>query len=305
MIPADETFGGTWPFGAHFSTASGFKQHYVDVGPPDGEVVVLLHGEPTWGYLYRHMIPGLASRYRVIVPDHMGFGKSETPLDRNYTLQTHVENLERLLDDLNVTNITLVGQDWGGPITGAYTARNPHRVTRLFLMNTVLGYGGGQSAQGKTPWFQWIEKHADAGTLEGILGELGSTVLSVMKIIGFQNSAAVTETWIDAYSRPFPDRASCIGAINFPMDVHEGRFLNFVRETMATGDIAALQRKPAMLVSGDRDFAIAKDHAISDFRGLFPQAPIVEVQGVGHFCQEDIPDTLTALIDAFMQGAEQ
>ncbi|MGD2007373.1 MAG: alpha/beta fold hydrolase [Cellvibrionales bacterium] len=301
MIPAEETFSGTWPFPAQFSTASGFRQHYVDVGPEDGHPLVLLHGEPTWGYLYRHMIPTLARQYRVVVPDHMGFGKSETPPDRTYTLKTHVENLERLLDDLKLNDFTLVGQDWGGPMMGAYTARNPTRVRRLFLMNTVLGYGGGQSAHGKTPWFQWIEKHAEAGTLEGILGELGSTLLSVMKIIGFQNSAAVTDDWIDAYSRPFPDRASCVGAINFPLDVHEGRFLPFVRETMESGDLASLQSKPAMLVSGDKDFAIAKDHAISDFRGLFPEAPIVEVEGVGHFCQEDIPDTLVALLDQFIQ----
>ena len=301
MIPAEETFSGTWPFPAHFSTASGFRQHYVDVGPEDGHPIVLLHGEPTWGYLYRHMIPTLARQYRVVVPDHMGFGKSETPPDRTYTLKTHVENLERLFDDLKLNDFTLVGQDWGGPMMGAYTARNPTRVRRLFLMNTVLGYGGGQSAHGKTPWFQWIEKHAEAGTLEGILGELGSTLLSVMKIIGFQNSAAVTDVWIDAYSRPFPDRASCVGAINFPLDVHEGRFLPFVRETMESGDLASLQSKPAMLVSGDKDFAIAKDHAISDFRGLFPEAPIVEVEGVGHFCQEDIPDTLVALLDQFIQ----
>ena len=167
-------------------------------------------------------------------------------------------------------------------------------------MNTVLGYGGGQSAGGKTPWFQWIEKHEEAGTLNGILGELGSTVLSVMKIIGFQNTAAVDDTWIEAYSAPFPDRESCIGAINFPLDVHYGRFLPFVFETMESGDIEAMKSKPAMLISGDKDFGIAPDHAVSDFRGLFPTAPIVEVSGVGHFCQEDIPGELVQFIKAFI-----
>tara|TARA_Y100000385_G_scaffold223650_1_gene233783 strand:+ start:149 stop:1123 length:975 start_codon:yes stop_codon:yes gene_type:complete len=302
LISADETFDGTWPFAPHFSTTAGFRQHYIDEGPEDGEVLVLLHGEPTWGYLYRNMIPALASKYRVIVPDHMGFGKSATPQDREYTLRSHVENLECLIDALGHKAITFVGQDWGGPMIGAYTARNPEKVQRIFLMNTVLGYGGGKASGGKTPWFQWIEKHASNGTLEGILGEMGSTVLSVMKIIGFQNSAGVTDTWIHAYSAPFPDRESCIGAINFPLDIHEGRFLSFVRETLEQGDIAALRSKPAMLVSGDKDFGIAKDHAISDFKGLFPQAPIVNVEGVGHFCQEDIPDTLVALIDGFVQS---
>lgn len=301
MIDELETFDGTWPFAPHFTSVSGFKQHYVDEGAQDAEVILCLHGEPTWGYLYRKMIGPLAENFRVVVPDHMGFGKSETPQDRVYTLQSHVENLERFVADLNLSAITIVCQDWGGPIAGAFTARNPDLVKRLFLANTVLGYGGGQSAGGKTPWFQWIEKHEKAGTLNGILGELGSTVLSVMKIIGFQNTAAVDDTWIAAYSAPFPDRESCIGAINFPLDVHYGRFLPFVFETMETGDIAALKSKPAMLVSGDKDFGIAPDHAISDFRGLFPDASVVEVSGVGHFCQEDIPDELVQFISDFIR----
>ena len=301
MIDELETFDGTWPFAPHFTSVSGFKQHYVDEGAQDTEVILCLHGEPTWGYLYRKMIGPLAENFRVVVPDHMGFGKSETPQDRVYTLQSHVENLERFVADLNLSAITIVCQDWGGPIAGAFTARNPDLVKRLFLANTVLGYGGGQSAGGKTPWFQWIEKHEKAGTLNGILGELGSTVLSVMKIIGFQNTAAVDDTWIAAYSAPFPDRESCIGAINFPLDVHYGRFLPFVFETMETGDIAALKSKPAMLVSGDKDFGIAPDHAISDFRGLFPDASVVEVSGVGHFCQEDIPDELVQFISDFIR----
>ena len=83
MIPADANFDGTFPFAPHFSDAPGFRMHYVDEGA--GEPVVLLHGEPTWGYLYRNFIPPLAESNRVIVPDHMGFGKSETPQDREYT----------------------------------------------------------------------------------------------------------------------------------------------------------------------------------------------------------------------------
>ena len=76
MIPAEETFKGTWPFTPQFSDASGFRQHYVDEGPREAEVLICLHGEPTWGYLYRNLIPKLSERYRVIVPDHMGFGNS-------------------------------------------------------------------------------------------------------------------------------------------------------------------------------------------------------------------------------------
>jgi haloalkane dehalogenase len=302
MITAEETFDGTWPFVPHFSTAAGFRQHYVDEGPREGEVIVCLHGEPTWGYLYRNFIPPLATDHRVIVPDHMGFGKSETPQDRVYTLQTHVENLEKLIADLGLNDITFVCQDWGGPITGAYTIRHPDRVKRVFLMNTLFGYGGATPPTEKTPWFQWIERQEEAGTLRGILGELGSTVLSVMKIIGFQNSAAVDEVWIRAYSAPFPDRESCIGAIEFPLDVHYNRFQKFLLEGLQTGNLDAVKAKPAMLVSGDMDFGIAPEFAIADFRALYPKAPVVPLRGVGHFCQEDAPETLVALIQGFVQG---
>jgi haloalkane dehalogenase len=301
MIPADETFDGTWPFAPHFCRAAGFRQHFVDEGPRDGEVVICLHGEPTWGYLYRHFIPPLAQTCRVIVPDHMGFGKSETPGDKLYTLETHVGNLTALIDELNLDEITFVCQDWGGPIAGAYAIRNPGRVKRLVLMNTLLGYGGATPPAERTPWFEWIAKHYEAGTLEGILGELGSTVLSVMKIVGFQNSAAVTDTWIRAYSAAFPDRASCKGAIEFPLDVHLQRFRKFILEGFQLGDLEALKLIPAMLAYGLEDRAIHPEQAISDFQAIYPGAPVVRLPGVGHFCQEDAPDVLVSLIQQFMQ----
>jgi haloalkane dehalogenase len=302
MIPADETFNGTWPFAPNFSTAAGFKQHYVDEGPRDGQVVVCLHGEPTWGYLYRNFIPALARDHRVVVPDHMGFGKSETPQDRVYTLKSHVENLAAFIDDLGLTDITFVCQDWGGPITGAYTMLHPHRVKRVFLMNTLFGFGGVPPQERRSNWFEWIAKHHEAGTLEGLLGELGSTVLSVMKIIGFQNSAAVDDDWIAAFSAPFPDRASCIGAIEFPLDVHLSRFQEYVMgEVLPNGDLDAVKSKPAMLTFGMEDRAIWPESAIADFQGLYPTAPVVRLPGVGHFCQEDAPFTLVALIQQFIQ----
>jgi haloalkane dehalogenase len=129
MIEADETFEGTWPFRARFHEvpASGgaapFRMHYVDEGPRNAEPIVCLHGEPTWGYLYRKLIPRLSERHRVLVPDHMGFGKSETPQDREYRLRTHVENLVSWVEALDLRHITFVVQDWGGPIGTQFTLR--------------------------------------------------------------------------------------------------------------------------------------------------------------------------------------
>jgi len=298
MIAAHETFGGTWPFAPHFFDGNGFRMHYVDEGK--GAPIVCLHGEPTWGYLYRRFIPPLAETHRVVVPDHMGFGKSETPCDRAYVLKTHVDNLTRLIEALELTDITFVVQDWGGPIAAAYALRHPERVKRLFLLNTLTGYGGAK-AGGLTPWFQLIKKHHEAGTLGDVLGHLGVNILSIMKILGFENSAAVDANWIAAYSAPFPTKDDCIGAIEFPLDAFLRRIVPYVKEGFPM--VEALKAKPAMLAVGMKDNAIAPEVQIADFRGIWPGRPIVKLPNAGHFSQEDAPETLVALIQVFMQSS--
>ncbi len=303
MIPLDETFDGTFPFAPHTFDGHGFLQHYVDEGPRDGEVVVCLHGEPTWAYLYRNIIPRLSDRYRVIVPDHMGFGKSATPQDREYTLQTHTENLVALVDHLDVRDITFVLQDWGGPIGTAYTVRHPDRVKRLFLANTLAGYGrvsGDVPALKESPWFHWIGEGLETGRTEAVLRNLGSTVLSVMKILGLHDAGAMDDTWIRAYSAAFPTWESAIGGYEFPIDAHSGRIFSYV--LAGVDGVPALQAKPAVLYEGMEDRAIPPARAIADFKALWPGSPVVELPGVGHFCQEDAPDLLAAGIDHFIQA---
>jgi pimeloyl-ACP methyl ester carboxylesterase len=283
MIPADETFDGTFPFQPHFSDAPGFRMHYVDEG--DGEPVVCLHGEPTWGYIYRKFIPPLSTHHRVVVPDHMGFGKSETPQDREYTLSTHVENLEAVLLELDLRDITLVMQDWGGLIGGGFALRHADRIKRLCFINTTapLGLPIEQEIFPKnlqTPWFQWVKKANDEGTLEQVLGNLGVTALSVMKLLGFENSAVVDETWIRAYGGHFRTKADCLGAINFPLDFLTGKWARFYAD--GVGNVEAVRQKPAMLVEGMRD------------RAIFPDVVVAH-------CQEDAPETAVALIEQFLQ----
>ncbi|MGH7807053.1 MAG: alpha/beta fold hydrolase [Thermodesulfobacteriota bacterium] len=300
MIPADETFDGTFPFKPHFCEVPGFRMHYIDEG--EGKPIICLHGEPTWGYLYRKFIPPLSKTHRVIVPDHMGFGKSETPQDKEYTLRTHVENLRVLIEELDLWDITFVVQDWGGPISAGYTVRHPERVKRFCLLNTLLGYGALVS---KLPplhtssWFTWASEGLKDGSYYEVMGNLGSTVLSVMKIIGFQNSAVVNETWIHAYSAHFENKNECKGAIEFPLDVALQRIASYVKEG-AVG-VEELRKKPAMLAEGMRDRAIPPERAIADFKILFPNGPVVELENAGHFCQEDAPETLVALIQQFIQ----
>ena len=304
MIKASETFEGTWPFLPNFFDGNGFQMHYVDLGPRQANPIILLHGEPTWGYLYRKFIPELSKSYRVVVPDMMGFGKSETPQDKEYTLKTHVENLSRLIDNLKLTNITFVGQDWGGPITAAYSIRNLDKVKSFFLINTLFGYSKEERPKNLSPWFEWINKHYQDKTLDGILGELGSTLLSVMKIPNFTNNNIINDTWIKAYSSQFPDRASCKGAINFPLDALLNRIVPYILEGIKQGDLKSLCSKPAVLAYGMKDKAIEPDYAIRDFKALFPGSKVVKMPNAGHYSQEDEPELLINLIKEFMKENE-
>ena len=304
MISADETFEGTWPFAPKYFNGNGFQQHYVDEGSKTAETIICLHGEPTWGYIYRNFIPQLSDKYRIVVPDMMGFGKSETPQNKEYTLKTHVENLDNLIKYLDLKNITFVGQDWGGPITGAYSIRNLDRVKGFILINTLFGYSKEERPKTLTPWFKWIKKHYEAGTLNGILGELSSTLLSVMKIPNFTNNKIIDDNWLNAYSSQFPDRASCLGAINFPLDALLNRIVPFIVEGFKEGDIKGLCSKSAILAYGMQDKAIDPDYAIRDFKALFPESKVTKIQNAGHYSQEDEPQILIDLIKKFMKDNE-
>ncbi|MBS0644418.1 MAG: alpha/beta fold hydrolase [Proteobacteria bacterium] len=300
MIAADETFSGTWPYEPRFHAGAGYRLHYVDEG--GGRPVLLLHGQPTWGYIWRRFIPALAKTHRVIVPDHMGFGKSETPQDRPYTLQSHVENLASLVEALDLRDVTIIGQDWGGPIGVGFAVRHPERVHSLALMNTVVGYGtaGRRDLPNplETPWFRWIRDGIDNGRTEAVLTQLGSTILSVMQIVGLERLDRVDQTFIDAYAAPFPTPSDCIGALNFPLDLALGRIREYVRAGMA--GVPALRTKPALLVEGMRDRAIPASLAIADFRGLWPEAPVIEVPGAGHYIQEDAPEIVIPALQTFL-----
>jgi pimeloyl-ACP methyl ester carboxylesterase len=309
LINADETFDGTWPYPARFSEAAGFRQHYVDEGPENPEhTIVMLHGEPAWGYEWRHLIGPLAQRNRVVVPDHMGFGKSATPSDRTYLAGEHIENLEKLLvDTLDLTGITLVMRDWGGTIGMAFALRHPDRVDRIFATNTVfqLGQDGFDELMTgiamESAWFQWAAGALADGTFEQVLGNAGHTIAHVMIALDtITHPQIATPTWIRAYSSPFATPDECRGVIEFPRQL----LVSAPDPALTPPDaaaIAAVRAKPAMLVEGMRDTAIVPRHAISAFRLAFPEAPVIELPDAGHFPTEDAPETLLALLQLFLK----
>ena len=136
----------SFPFDPNYHRWQDLRVHYLDEGPRDGPVMLLVHGMPTWSYLYRDMIPGLvAAGYRCIAPDHLGFGRSDKPTDPHwYTIARHTEVLTSLMSGLELSDVTLVCQDWGGPIGLAQAMTMPERFSRIVIMNTWLhheGYG--------------------------------------------------------------------------------------------------------------------------------------------------------------------
>lgn len=305
MIDADETFGGTWPFTANFFDGQGFKHHYIDEGPQDtGETFVLLHGEPTWGYIYRKFVSRLTTLGRVVVPDHMGFGKSETPQDREYSSQDHCENLAALLLDLDLDGVTLIMQDWGGPIGTHFAFNHPDRIKRAFYIDSLpcVGIPAGidmavLAEQGNTPWAQFFTSES----FEPVMSHLSQTILSVLKTVGFQNNDIITPDWIRAYASPFPTIESTKGAKAFPLaNLSPDTFAYFAAAMKADGAVDALRAKPAMSVLGEEDKTLPEIMAKGMFREIWPDAQFLTLPGVGHYAQEDAPDRLLAMIEQFV-----
>jgi pimeloyl-ACP methyl ester carboxylesterase len=304
VISDAETFDDTWPFKARFSERAGFVQHYVDEGGA-GEPIVLLHGEPTWGYLWRHLIGPLSTNRRVVVPDHMGFGKSGDPQDRTYHATEHVANLTSLLvDELDLRDIMLVMHDWGGPIGTGFALAHPDRVNRVVAVNTFLPMGLPEQATAiianfESPWFTWAMRAQADGTLEQVLGNAGHTVAHLMlSLQTITHPAVMTDAWVRAYSAHFTDRAACQGAIRFPQQLVAPD--PTPPQTPDPAAVAALRAKPAMLAVGLRDTALLPRHVVDAFRVAYPSAPIIELPDSGHFPPEDVPDTLLALVQLFL-----
>ncbi|WP_322745730.1 alpha/beta fold hydrolase [Paenibacillus donghaensis] len=267
--------------------------------------MLCLHGEPTWGYLFRHLIPVLSSDCRVIVPDHMGFGKSATPQDRSYWLQDHIDNLERFVLALDLQDITLIMHDFGGPVGMGLAARHPDRIRRLISTNGPTPFGQSSLGDrlianvGVSPWFQWVVQAEKDGTLEAVLGQLGFNILSTLKLNGFENHALITDAWLAAYGSRFADPSDCLGAIGWAKGYATGAHLFEVPDTEA---VRMIRAKPAVAIWGEADRTLHAEHFLPLFSELFPDAPVHLLAGVGHYCLEDAPEEVGRLIADFIRS---
>ncbi len=302
-VPAAETFGGTWPFKARYTDAPGFKMHYVDEGRRGAETLLLLHGEPTWGYLFRQQIPIWSEHARVVAPDHMGFGKSAAPQGRTYWLQDHIDNLETFVSTLDLQDITLVMHDFGGPTGMGLAARRPERIKRVVSVNGPTPFGQADLVErvtanvGVSPWFQWILRAEERGILEDVLGHLDYNILSTLKLNGFERNEIISDTWLEAYRAPFPTRACATGAISWAKGYATGAH-EF--ETPDPATKAELSRRPALAIWGEADRTLNAQHFLPLFQEAFPNGQVHHLPGVGHYSLEDAPQKIARLVAEFV-----
>ncbi|MFE5286380.1 haloalkane dehalogenase [Nocardia sp. NPDC056611] len=270
-------------------SATRLRLHYLDEGPRDGDVVLLLHGEPSWSFLYRTMIPVLVKAgLRCIAPDLIGFGRSDKPADRaDYTYARHVEWMrEALFDQLNLTGITLVCQDWGGLIGLRLVAEHPGRFARVVVANTGLPTGDAKLTDAFAAW-QRFSQETPTFPVGGIIAGGCRTTLSPEVVA--------------AYDAPFPDETFKAGARAFPLLVPTRPDDPAAPANRAAWEQLARFEKPVLTAFSDSDPITAGGHR--PFQEKVPGAAgqaHTTITDAGHFLQEDRGPELAAVVSAFI-----
>ena len=283
-----------YPFTPHWTeiasgTGGTLRLHHVDEGPRGAGPVLLMHGEPSWSYLYRHMITGLAGLgHRVVAPDLIGFGKSDKPSDQNdYTYERHVAWMSAWLLANDLTGITLFCQDWGGLIGLRLVAAFPERFARVVVANTGLPIGTGRT----DAFQQWLDFSQSVPELP--VGEIVS--------MGTKRGLSAAEK--AAYLAPYPEERFKAGARRFPALVPITPEHGSVAENKAAWEVLAAFEKPVLTAFSDGDPVTKGGERIFHERvpGAKGQRHVI-IEGGGHFLQEDKPDDLVRLIDTFIKA---
>ena len=290
----EETFEGTYPFAPQYYVNNGFEMHFVDEG--QGEPIVMLHGDPTWGYLYRNFIPSLAQHYRCIVPDQMGMGKSAVPQDRSlYRLEQHIDNLEALLLSLDVSDLTLVLHDWGGPVGLGFATRHPERIKRLVLMNTwaFAPWPGG-------PFPRLLELIRSARGDAFVLKKNGYLEAALKGTT--HHPEYLTETIMQSYHAPFPTPESRLAMLCWSRDIPvQETDASYAEMKRIEEHLPLFGHTPLLLVWGMRD-PVLSPTVLQQWQHLYPHAQTYELEDASHFLQEDAPALIVQRIAAFLQA---
>jgi haloalkane dehalogenase len=269
----DERFTGLpgYAWEPRYADVDGLRLHYVEEGK--GDPVLLLHGEPTWSFLYRKMIPPIARVARAVAVDYPGFGRSDKPTDPGwYTYESHSEMLRRFVEELDLRRLTVVCQDWGGPLGLRLAVEHPERVERVVVMNTGI-------FSGRPPGEAWLQFRA-------FVRRVG-TEFQPGQLIRITSPGEVADDVVAGYDAPFPTPESKTGVIMFPelvpdsLEHPSAQAMLDVREALKTWPGRAL------ILFGDSD-PVFSPRVGERFAELIPGAePAETVEGAGHFLQED------------------
>lgn len=268
---------------------SKLRVHYLDEGPHGGEVVLLMHGEPSWSYLYRHMIPPLvAAGHRVIAPDLVGFGRSDKPTKQDdYTYQRHVDWMTEAVQKMDLVGITLFAQDWGGLIGLRLVAAMPERFGRIVVGNTALPTGDQPMGKAFEGWREYSQTVED---------------FNAGKIVYGGTTSKLTVSEVAAYNAPFPDDSYKAGARRFPMLVPSSPDDPASGPNRAAWKVLSALDLPVLTTFGADDKIMAGVE--KSFHKLMPGAAGQEhviLPDAGHFLQEDVGPELARRIIAFME----
>lgn len=284
VIPAD--LKSEYPFDSHFLPIGNNHLHYVDVG--SGEVILMLHGNPTWSFFYRNLAKYFSQNFRVIVPDHMGCGLSSKPQDYEYTLKTHIDNLCLLVQKLNLTNITLVVHDWGGAIGMGLATRYPHLIKKMVVMNTAA--------------FRSLEIPVRINILKNPIGQW-----FIRKFNGFALPATFMATTKGlspiikkGFTLPYHDFKSRIATAKFVQDIP----MNEAHPTYQT--LKDIEEKlpgikaPVLILWGEKDFCFTMNFQ-KRWLNIFPNAKAVTYPLAGHYLLEDESASVISEIEFFLK----
>ncbi len=273
-LSVDDTEGGT------------LRVHYIDEGSPDVAPILLMHGEPSWSYLYRHMIPGFHDAgHRVLAPDLIGFGRSDKPAERSdYTYQRHVAWMAEWLTKLDLKGITLFCQDWGGLIGLRLVAAMPDRFARVVVANTALPTGDQDLGDAFRSWREYSQS---------------VETFNAGRIIFGGTATKISPEEVAAYNAPYPDETFQAGARQFPMLVPDGPDNPASAANRAAWDVLKTLEIPFLTLFGAEDKVMAG--ADRSFQKAVPGAagqPHRILPNAGHFLQEDVgADLVEATLD--------
>ncbi|OBF15730.1 haloalkane dehalogenase [Mycobacterium sp. ACS4331] len=277
-----------YPFAPHYVDVDGVRMHYLDEGPADAEVVLLLHGEPSWSYLYRTMIPVLtAAGLRAAAIDLVGFGRSDKPARReDYTYAAHVDWTWAAIEAIGLADITLVCQDWGGLIGLRLVGEHPDRFARVVAANTMLPTGDHHPGDAFLAWQQFSQQTPD---------------FPVGKIVAGGCVTTLSPEVIAAYDAPFPDDSFKAGARQFPLLVPVTPDDPAAEANRAAWEVLARFERPFLCAFSDSDAITRGADAV--LRKLIPGAagqPQITIEGGGHFLQEDKGVELAGVVVDFI-----